>query len=59
MKPKNESNYINVPKNLIRFFYYSRDTSSPVRTTATSMSQFLQLTIALDKLADRFPTNSK
>jgi len=37
----------------------SRDTSSPARTlgASTSMAQFLQLTIALDKLAHRFSTN--
>ncbi len=37
----------------------SRDPSSPVRNlgTSPSMAQFLQLTIALDKLADRFPSN--
>ncbi|CAF0737919.1 unnamed protein product [Rotaria sordida] len=37
----------------------SRDTSSPVRmlTISTSMAQFIQLTVALDKLADRYSMN--
>ncbi|CAF2494904.1 unnamed protein product [Rotaria sp. Silwood2] len=37
----------------------SRDTPSPTRIlkTSTSMAQFLQFTVALDKLADRISTN--
>ncbi len=44
---------------MIKIFNFSRDTSSPSRTlgTSTSMAQFLQLTIALDKLADRLSMN--
>jgi hypothetical protein len=39
--------------------FFRRDSSSPNRTlgTSPSMAQFLQLTIALDKLADRLSTN--